>query len=142
MSTKTAKIRVFETGADRDTAEGKLDFNGFLSPLAMEAFATYMHFNRLLPDGTLRASDHWQLGIPEDVYRKSAWRLWFDIWSFLRGNEIRENIVRALCGLMFNIQGILHERLEADPGLLDLCRQQMEQKREARLASSNRADKR
>ena len=34
-------MRQFETGAIRDDDEGKLDFEGCLSPLALEAFAEY-----------------------------------------------------------------------------------------------------
>jgi hypothetical protein len=127
-------VRVFATGANRNADHGKLDYDGFLSPLALEAFATYMHFNRLLPDGSLRDSDNWQKGIPEPVYRKSMWRHFIDVWRALRGYPIKENIVWALCGLLFNVQGILHERLKADPALLDRSLAEMEVRRAAARA--------
>jgi hypothetical protein len=127
-------LREFASGANRDTAEGKFDYDGFVSPLMIEAFGTYMHFNRQLPDGSLRDSDNWQLGIPIDVYRKSLWRHWFDVWRSLRGYKIKENIIWALCGVIFNCQGILHELLKADPDLLERCRAEMEQEREKRPA--------
>ena len=53
------KMRTFDTGATRDTDSDKLDFDGFLSPLALEAFAEYMHRHRQVADGSLRASDNW-----------------------------------------------------------------------------------
>ena len=67
-------VRTFDTGATRDTDDGKLDYEGFISPLVLERFARYMHTHRLQPDGTLRDSDNWQKGIPRDQYIKSAWR--------------------------------------------------------------------
>ena len=53
-------IRKFETGATRDTDEGKLDFEGFFSPIVMERFAEYMNKHRRQSDGQLRDSDNWQ----------------------------------------------------------------------------------
>ena len=100
-------MRTFDTGATRDTDEGKLDFEGFLSPEALEAFAQYMHENRLQGDGTMRASDNWQKGIPEEAYMKSMWRHFFAVWKGFRAGEC---INDDLCALMFNVQGLLHER--------------------------------
>src|SRR5262245_10789194 len=96
-----AVLRQFDTGANRDTDKGKYDYDGFLSPLAIEAFGAYMHFNRSIADGTFRDADNWQRGIPQDVYRKSLWRHWFDSWRALRGYPIKENVVWALCGVLF-----------------------------------------
>lgn len=112
-------IRVFDTGALRDTEAGKLDFEGFLSPLAVEAFATFMNFNRELADGSTRDSDNWQKGIPKDAYIKSGWRHFVAWWRCHRGVGAKEGIVWALCGVLFNAQGYLHELLKDDPGLLE-----------------------
>jgi hypothetical protein len=38
----------------------KPDYEGFLSPPVIEAFGRYMHKNRRLADGSMRASDNWQ----------------------------------------------------------------------------------
>jgi len=122
-------IRVFATGANRNADTGKHDFDGFISPLALEAFGTYMHFNRLLENGTVRDSDNWQKGIPLTAYMKSMWRHFLDAWRYHRGLSVHENIVWALCGLWFNVQGYLHEVLKADAGLLERCVAQMEQVR-------------
>jgi hypothetical protein len=108
----TGEIRKFTTGASRDTAEGKLDFEGFLSPKVLETFAIYMNKNRKMADGSLRDSDNWQKGIPRDVYMKSAWRHFFDMWKEHRGHSTADGMVAALCGLMFNVMGYLHELIK------------------------------
>jgi hypothetical protein len=110
--------RIFETGAVRDTDERKLDYEGFLSPFALEAMAKYMDFHRELPDGTLRKSDNWQLGIPPEAYMKSLYRHVIDAWKWHRGGDLRSNetnIIFALCGILFNAQGYLHELLKEHP---------------------------
>lgn len=105
-------IRQFSTGATRDTAEGKLDYEGFLSPAVLERFAQYMHKHRKQPDGTLRASDNWTKGIPRDVYMKSAFRHFFDWWKEHRKLKTKDGLEDALCALMFNTMGYLHEHLK------------------------------
>ncbi|KKK53952.1 hypothetical protein LCGC14_3089650, partial [marine sediment metagenome] len=35
----TEKVRTFDSGANRSSEEGKLDFEGFLSPLVLERYA-------------------------------------------------------------------------------------------------------
>src|SRR5450830_1577632 len=98
-------IRTFSTGATRDTEEGKNDYEGFLSPLVIEAFANYMTRHRVQSDGTMRDSDNWQLGQPKSVYIKSAWRHLLDLWKEHRGLDSRDGIDEALGGLLFNIMG-------------------------------------
>jgi hypothetical protein len=112
-------MRAFSTGATRNADASRPDYEGFLSPLALEAFGVYMHFHRNLPDGSLRESDNWQKGIPQDAYLKSLWRHFFDVWKFFRGGKIKEGIVFALCACLFNIQGLLHEYLKAHPEALE-----------------------
>lgn len=106
-------VRQFPTGATRDTSEGKLEFDGFLNPLVLVRFAEYMHENRKLPDGTLRASDNWTKGIPRAAYLSSMVRHLVDLWLHHRGHpeKAREDIETALCALLFNVQGYLHEVL-------------------------------
>jgi hypothetical protein len=109
-------MRTFETGATRDSEEGKLDFEGFLSPLALERFAEYMNVHRKQADGSLRASDNWQKGMSVTVYLKSAWRHFFAWWKIHRGLEVLDErdghhvtVDEAICGLLFNAMGALHE---------------------------------
>ena len=115
-------MRNFDTGATRDTEDGKLDFEGFFSPRVMESFARYMHGHRVQADGGLRDSDNWQKGMPLDVYIKSMWRHFFDAWCLHRGiprNDPKDGhqitIEEALNALRFNVNGYQHKHLkEAD----------------------------
>lgn len=109
-------MRTFETGATRDADDGKLDYDGFLSPIALERYAEYMHGHRVQADGSLRDSDNWQKGIPVEQYRKSLWRHFFDAWKIGRGYDVRDRVTgetvtleQALCGVLFNTFGWLHE---------------------------------
>lgn len=109
-------IRVFASGATRDSDEGKYDYEGFLSPFALRRFAAYMHRNRKQPDGSLRDSDNWQRGIPRDALIKSAWRHFHAWWTIHRGGRVQDerdghevDAAEALCGLLFNAMAYLHE---------------------------------
>jgi hypothetical protein len=107
-----AATRTFDTGATRDTDEGKLDFEGFLSPQVLKAFAQYMHEKRKMPDGSMRNSDNWQLGIPKDQYMKSMFRHFFAVWETHRAGGQTHLLVEELLALMFNVQGYTHELLK------------------------------
>jgi len=104
-------MRKFKGGATRNINDDKYDYEAFLSPLVMEEFAKYMHKHRLQDDDTLRDGDNWQKGIPKEVYMKSAWRHFMDMWKEHRGHKSRDGIKEAMCGLMFNIMGYFHEEL-------------------------------
>lgn len=110
--TDDGTIRVFPSGATRDTAEDKLDFEGFLCPRVLTAYAEYMHKNRAQSDGTLRDSDNWQKGIPQNAYMKSMFRHFMDVWKNHRGLETKEDEITNLCALLFNVSGMLHEKLK------------------------------
>lgn len=109
-----ATVRTFDTGASRDTDEGKLDFEAFFSPLVFECYGEFMHKNRVMKDGSLRDGDNWQKGIPKTVYMKSLWRHFFDAWKILRGYPCKSSLRDALCGILFNTQGLLHEDLKTE----------------------------
>lgn len=115
----TGKIRQFDTGATRDTDEGKNDYEGFLSYPVLEAFGDYMTVHRKQSNGELRDSDNWMKGIPRTAYIKSMFRHFLDVWALHRGykridkktgQEIK--LKEALCALLFNVQGYLHEYLK------------------------------
>ncbi len=115
-------VRSFGTGATRDLDAHKLDFEGFLSPLVLERYAEHMHKARRMPDGSMRDSDNWQLGIPVVVYMKSLFRHFFSVWKLHRGLPVTEVVKGAtiekdleteLCALLFNASGMLHETLKA-----------------------------
>lgn len=124
-------MREFETGATRNPDGDKLDFEGFFSPLTMEAYAKVMHFNRRLENGSMRDADNWQLGIPLTAYIKSGWRHFFDWWKGHRGYQTEQGIVFDTVSLMFNAQGYLHELIKKDPGIVDRAIAQMTEKRNA-----------
>ena len=80
-----------------------------------------MHAHRSLPDGSLRDSDHWQLGIPKGKYVKSLVRHTFDLWRIWRGGRVIDkdcgravDIRELCCAVMFNVMGLLHELLRED----------------------------
>jgi hypothetical protein len=108
---RNAKVREFKTGATRSSDEGKLDFEGFFSPLVLERFALYMHKHRLQPDGKLRDSDNWQKGMPQSAYMKSMWRHFFDVWKQHRAIPTEMDQEENLCALMFNVMGMLHQQI-------------------------------
>jgi len=111
-------IRAFDTGATRSSEQGRYDPEGFLSPIVLERFCEYMHKHRTQSDGTLRASDNWQRGMPRETYIKGMWRHFLHLWTRHRGFEVRDymaagNIEEDLCALMFNVQGYLFEILKS-----------------------------
>lgn len=106
----TPSVRVFDTGASRDSDAGKLDYEAFLSPRVLKRFAEYMHRNRRLADGSLRPGDNWQLGMGQDVYMKSLTRHQMELWLAMRGEPHDESIEDSLCAILFNAMGLLYER--------------------------------
>lgn len=105
-------MREFDSGATRDTEEGKLDFEGFLCPYVLERYGQYMNKNRIQADGNVRASDNWQKGIPMDAYMKSMWRHFHDVWKAWRAGDLSNWMEERLCALLFNVMGLLHEVLK------------------------------
>jgi hypothetical protein len=109
-------VRKFDTGATRDAEDGKIDFEGFLSPLVLQRYGEYMNRHRKLADGSLRDSDNWQKGIPLAAYMKSLWRHVKDAWTAHRGYATYsgDDIEEELCAVIFNASGYLHERLKSN----------------------------
>ena len=105
-------MRIFGTGATRDTDTNKLDYQGFLSPIVLERFAQYMDQHRVQSNGSMRDSDNWKAGIPREAYIKSGLRHTMDWWLAHEGYNSREPIEDALCGVIFNSMGYLFELLK------------------------------
>lgn len=101
-------MRNFETGATRDTDEGKIDYWGFNSSIADELFGLYMLKHQRQADGSMRASDNWKKGIPLDAYQRSLYR---HVQEFKRLIEIGANMdaIEVACAIRFNLNGWLHE---------------------------------
>ena len=107
-------IRKFKTGATRDTDEGKLDFEGFFSPIVIQKYAEYMNRHRKQSDGQLRDSDNWQKGFGKGkkhfiTVMKSWFRHFFNVWFLHRGFKGEENMGDALMGSLFNNMSYAHQ---------------------------------
>lgn len=118
----TGEIRKFATGATRDSDKGKLDYEGFLSPLVLMRYAEYLNKHRILPNGDLRESDNWQGLFGEkhtEVCMKSLLRHVMDVWLIHRGFKPRiekgepVDLEEALCAVIFNAFAYLF-KLEKD----------------------------
>ena len=109
------KIRKFETGATRDLDDTKNHYEGYLSPLVIVAFGNYMTRHRKQADGSLRAPDNWQRGIPLESYVDSMLRHAVAVWLHHRGygSTANESLDDALAGVFFNTQGFWHETLKS-----------------------------
>jgi hypothetical protein len=108
-------IRKFETGATRDTDDGKLKYEGFISPLVAKRFAEYMNVHRKQSDGSLRGPGNWKLGIPLSAYSDSLIRHVHDFWLHVEGfpgAATEPDIESVLCAIRFNIDGYLFELLK------------------------------
>lgn len=108
-------VRQFDTGATRDTDQGKLAYEGFESPFVTKRFAEYMHEHRIQSDGTLRDPDNWQRGIPIEAYVDSLVR---HVEEFKQSNRSPDETCEfkawedMLCAIRFNVNGLLYETLQ------------------------------
>lgn len=118
LNKEIENMRKFASGATRDTNIGKLDFEGFFSPIVLERYAQYLHKHRVQSDGKLRDADNWQKGIPIETYMKSKVRHLIYTWLLHRGfpaiddkgNEV--DLEDSLCAEIFNSMGMLFELLK------------------------------
>jgi hypothetical protein len=114
-------MREFKTGATRDSDNKKLDYEGFLSPIALKRYAEYLHKHRTQADGQERDSDNWQKGMPIAVYMKSLLRHVIEMWTFHRetleagwSGDKTEQFRDIICAVIFNAFGYLFEDLKLD----------------------------
>jgi len=111
--TRGGSMRTFGSGATRGADSEKLDYEGFLSPFALQRYCEYLHDHRVQADGQLRDSDNWQKGIPRDVYFKSLLRHVFEAWMAHRDKSLDRQLLQdAISGIIFNALGYLHEDLK------------------------------
>lgn len=108
-------MRQFESGATRDTDEGKIDYQGFLSVEVLERYGRYMLRHQKQADGKLRASDNWKKGIPRQAYMESMHRHFVEVWrmhqqSVEGGFVDRLQFDEAICALLFNVMGYMYEQ--------------------------------
>lgn len=109
-------MRTFESGATRDSDDGKIDYEAILSPLVIQRFGEYMLQHSTLPDGSKRSGDNWQHGFGLDVTLKSLWRHHVDVWALHRSEQQHTiEMEEALCAVLFNAAAYLHQLLSDDP---------------------------
>lgn len=117
----------FEGGALRSNGANRIDPLGYISPKAMQVYYEYMLKNQQLPDGRRRRSDNWKAGMPVPRYASSLMRHTHDFhthWDELKHGSAPDDfatlqLVReALCGILFNTIGMLHE-MEMGADILD-----------------------
>jgi len=117
--TPTGEIRKFETGATRDTVEGKLSYVKALSPIVLQRYVQYLDAHRKQPDGSMRGFDNWKKGIPEETYLDGLGRHFVAVWLLAQGFPAKDNhgpvtLEDTLCALIFGASGWLHEILKGD----------------------------
>jgi hypothetical protein len=116
-------MRTFDTGATRNLVDGKPEYSRYLSPSFIKRFGEYMASHQIQADGTKRAGDNWQKGIPMDEYMDSGFRHFHDWWELHRMSlaapltpELEEQMEEAGMALYFNLQGYFHEHLKRKHG--------------------------
>lgn len=107
------EVREFPTGARRDTEVGKNRFAASLSPWAIEELVSYMRRHN---SQAHRREDNWKAGMPLDSFMESLFRHFHHAWKLhasgaVGGQEMKD----ALCGVLFNAQGYLHELVKPEP---------------------------
>jgi hypothetical protein len=110
-------MRNFDTGATRDSDEGKNDYEAIMHPLCIEAYGDYMTAHMKQADGKMREGDNWQKGFGENhlnVCIKSCFRHFMDLWKIHRGIKVLDkkdghevNAIEACCAILFNINAYL-----------------------------------
>jgi len=103
------EMRNFDTGALRDTLDGKLSFSKGLCPKVLEDYLKYLDKHRNLPDGSKREFDNWKKGIPKDVYLDSLIRHVWAVWLLMLEFDEIVTLKDSLHGVMFNTMGLLYE---------------------------------
>ena len=110
-------MRTFDSGATRDTVEGKLSYAKCLSPAVLRRYLEYMDKHRKQADGQMRDWDNWKKGIDVDAYMDSLVRHVWDMWLMHTGTMPNDENVSAedlLCAIMFNSMGYLFEILSVN----------------------------
>lgn len=99
-----AKLTKFDSGAIRDTQEGKPNFYECMSPFAMWRYGEYME-----KSAEKYGADNWTKGIPIESYMKSLERHLLKLKMELKYGFTKEEGDHA-SAIMFNIMGLMHQQ--------------------------------
>ena len=120
-------LRTSSTGANRNSAIDKINYEGINSPIVDKVYGEYLHKHRILPNGDIRSNDNWQklfgnYAEHKQICMESACRHQLD-WRLehrkqLQTNEkvkelytSRDGMIEAICGLIFNAKAYLYAYL-------------------------------
>ena len=104
------KIARYETGGIRSSKEGKINYIGILPPVVLRAFGKYMHKMAKLPNGSYRAVDNWQKGMPVQRYLESLGRHHEAVQFLCKATEgTNKDLHEALMGTLFNTVALTFE---------------------------------
>ena len=114
------ETRTFNSGATRDTTEGKLSYVKALSPIVLQRYVQYLDVHRKQSNGSMREFDNWKQGIPKEAYLDGSGRHFIAVWLLEHGFSASDNhgpvtLEDSLCGIIFNAMGRLHELLKEKP---------------------------
>ena len=86
----------------------------FMGADVIKEFGNYMLKHQIQADGSMRESNNWKKGIPLEAYMVSMWRHLQTVWLHHEGRSdlTDETLEDALCGVIFNASGYLHELLK------------------------------
>lgn len=99
-----AKLTKFDSGAIRDTSEGKPNFYECMSPFAMWRYGEYME-----KSAEKYGADNWTKGIPIESYMKSLERHLLKLKMELKYGFTKEEGDHA-SAILFNIMGLIHQQ--------------------------------
>jgi hypothetical protein len=84
-----------------------------------------MHAHRVQADGNVREANNWKKGMSPEVYLESMFRHVMDLWILQEGGSFIDvntdegfQVEEALCAIMFNAEGMLHEILKDQDSLV------------------------
>lgn len=98
------QLSQFESGAVRDTQEGKPNFLECMSPFAMWRYGLYMK-----KSADKYGGDNWTKGIPMESYLASLERHLLKLKMEFKYDHVMEDTGHAEA-IMFNIMGFIHEQ--------------------------------
>jgi hypothetical protein len=114
-------VTKFDSGAIRDTQEGKPNFYECISPFAMWRYGLYMN-----KAASKYGADNWTKGIPIESYIQSLERHLLKLKMELKYGYTMEEGDHA-SAIIFNAMGLIHEQEVAKLGL-DTLRNKKEKK--------------